>query len=513
MSRFYITTAIVYSNNVPALHTLYEVTGTDAVARFHRLMGDETFFLTGTDEHGLKMERSAREAGKDPRQYTDEMAALYQQVEQAYHVSYDRFIRTTDPDHALAVDQFLRRMQQRGDVYRGTYEGWYCVGCEAFKMEDDLVGGVCPLHPSLKPAWIKEQNYFFALAKYQDRLLEHLTAHPEFVEPATRRNEILAAIRGGLRDFSISRSSVRWGIPFPGDSDHVVYVWGDALINYLTGVGFGSDESRFKQWWPANVHVIGKDISRFHCIYWPAMLMSAGLPLPKQVWVHGWITQKGERMSKTAGTSMDPMEVAQEFGSDAARYCILREVPFDRDGDISWESMTLRYNTDLANDLGNLVYRTLTMLQRYYDGKVPAPAEEAAALDRELRKVVEQGIRGFEKHLKAINLTEAMAGIWAGINRANKYIEQSAPWNLAKRSEDRKRLDTVMYNLVETIRLTAFLISPFMPETAEKIAVQVKIDLSTPWATAKKWGGLRPRTQTQLGEPLFPRIEKPVAAV
>ncbi len=514
MAKYYITTAIAYVNDVPALHFIYELTGADVLARFHRLIGDETFFLTGVDEHSLNVERQARREGKDPQAYCDEMAAAYRRVEQAFGISYDRFIRTSDGDHVQSVNQFVRRLQEAGDIYPGTYKGWYCVSCEAFRPQEDLIDGRCPIHPGLQPTWLEEQNYFFALSRYQQRLLDHLHATPSFVEPESRRNEVLGMLRRGLQDFSISRSSVRWGIPFPGDPAHVVYVWGDALVNYVTGVGYATDETRFKRWWPANLHIIGRDIIRFHCIYWPAMLLSAGLPLPKQVYAHGWMTAKGERMSKSAGTGVDPMEVAREFGVDAVRYCLLREVPFDRDGDISWEGLTLRYNADLANDLGNLVFRTLTMLQRYFDGKVPAPSEEVATpLDRELRRVVEQNVRSFERHMKAVRLSDAAAAVWTGINRANKYIEQSAPWNLAKRSEDRKRLDTVMYNLVEVIRLTAHLISPFMPEAAAKIAAQVRAELSTPWTTARRWGGLQPRTQTRPAEALFPRIEKPKPVV
>jgi len=510
MARYYVTTAIAYVNDAPPLHYLYELAGADALARFHRLIGDDTFFLTGVDEHSLHVEREARRQRKDPLAYCDEMARLYQQVERAYGISYDRFIRTTDADHVRAVTAFLERLRARGDIYPGTYEGWYCVSCEAFKAEDDLLEGRCPTHPTVKPEWIQEQNYFFALSRYRDRLLEHIDAHPEFIEPPTRRNEVLAMIRRGLRDFSISRSTVRWGIPFPGDPRHVVYVWGDALINYLTGVGFGADERRFRRWWPANLHVIGKDISRFHCVYWPAMLLSAELPLPRKVFVHGWLNQRGERMSKTAGTAIDPMEMAQQLGVDGIRYCLLREVPFDRDGDVSQEGLTLRYNTDLANDLGNLVYRTLTMMQRYYDGKVPTPSEEAATpLDRDLRRTVEQGIRRFERQMKANDLAGALAAIWTAISRANRYIEQAAPWNLARHSEQRRRLDTVMYNLVEVVRLAAYVISPFMPETAQRLAALLRADLKAPWRAVRRWGGLRPRTQTQVGAALFPRIEKP----
>ena len=509
MSKFYITTAIVYINNTPHLGFIYELTGTDVLARYHRMIGDETFFLTGSDEHSLNVERRAREEGLSTKDFSDRMAEVYRQIESRFQISYDRFIRTEDPDHVKGVQDFIERIKQHDDIYKGTYEGWYCTSCEEFKQDADLRDGFCLIHPTLKATYLKEENYFFALSRYQDRLLEHFEKHPQFVQPESRRNEILSIIRGGLRDFSISRSTVRWGVPFPGDDRHVVYVWGDALTNYITGVGYGSDPAKFKTWWPADLHVIGKDITRFHAIYWPAMLMAAGLPPPKRIWSHGFMTIHGEKMSKTRGNILDPGDAVQRFGVDGVRYLLLRELPFDRDGDISWETMTDRFNADLANDLGNFVYRTLSMLQRYFDGKVPAPDGDTVALDQQLRTAFERAIRGLDKHMKAVDFTAALDLIWQAVNRGNKYIEETAPWVLAKQSDQRKRLQTVMYNLVEAIRLTTYLIMPFMPETATKIAAQVKADPKASWATAREWGRLAPRTQTTLGGVLFPRIEKP----
>jgi len=509
MSKFYVTTAIVYPNAAPHLGFIYELVGTDALARYHRLVGDETFFLTGTDEHSQNVRRRAEEEGVSTAEFTSRMAQLYRDVEARFGISYDRFIRTEDADHVRGVQAFITKMQARGDIYKGAYEGWYCVSCEAFKGEADLKDGYCLIHPTLKAQWLTEENYFFKLSSYQDRLQQHIDKHPDFIQPQTRRNEVLGWLKTGLQDFSISRSTIKWGIPFPGDDKHVVYVWGDALVNYVTGVGYGTDEAMFKRWWPADLHVIGKDITRFHCLYWPAMLMSAGVAVPKRVYAHGFLTVRGEKMSKSVGNYIDPFEAVDRFGAEAVRYLLLRELPFDRDGDISWETMTDRFNADLANDLGNFVYRTLSMLQRYFDGKVPAPDADATALDKQLRTAFERAVRGQDKHLKALDFTAGLDLIWEAINRGNKYIEQSAPWVLAKQSDQRKRLQTVLYNLVEAIRLTAYLVSPFLPETAGKIAAQVKADLNTPWATAREWGRLAPRTQTSLAGVLFPRIEKP----
>jgi methionyl-tRNA synthetase len=509
MSKFYVTTAIVYPNAAPQLGFIYELAGTDALARYHRLVGDETFFLTGTDEHSQNVRRKAEEEGVTTAEFTARMAQLYRDVEARFGIAYDRFIRTEDDDHVRGVQAFIAKLQVRGDIYRGAYEGWYCVSCEAFKQDGDLKDGFCLIHPKLKAQWLKEENYFFRLSAYQERLQQHIEKHPDFIRPETRRNEILGWLKSGLQDFSISRSTIKWGIPFPGDDKHVVYVWGDALVNYVTGVGYGTDEAKFKKWWPADLHVIGKDISRFHTLYWPAMLMSAGLPVPKRVYAHGFLTVHGERMSKSAGNYIDPMEAANRFGADAVRYLLLCELPFDRDGDISFETMTERFNADLANDLGNFVYRTLSMLQRYFDGKVPSPDGDATPLDGELRGAFERATRGLEKHMKALDFAGALGATWEAINRGNKYIEESAPWVLAKQSDQRKRLQTVMYNLVDAIRLTTYLISPFMPETAVKIAGQIKVDLRTPWTEAREWGGLPARTQTSMAGPLFPRIEKP----
>ena len=510
MAKFYVTTAIVYVNDRPALHYLYELVAADVLARYHRMLGDETFFLTGTDEHSQNVERVAREQGLSPTDYSDRMAQVYREVEARFGISYDRFIRTEDEDHGRGVTALITAIQAKGDIYKGTYSGWYCVSCEAYYLESELNNGYCRIHPTRKAIFLEEQNYFFALSRYQDRLEQHLQRHPDFIQPESRRNEILGWIKAGLRDFSISRSAVRWGIPFPGDPEHVVYVWGDALVNYISGVGYGTDMQQFKRWWPADLHIIGKDITRFHVLYWPAMLMSAGLPLPKRIWGHGWMLYRGERTSKSAGTAIDPNEAATRFGADAVRYLLMRELPFDRDGEISWEIMTERFNADLANDLGNFVYRSLSMLQRYFDGRVPAPDPETTGADRQLRTAFERAVRGLDRRLRNLDFSGALELVFTAINRGNKYIEESAPWLLARQSDQRRRLQTVMYNLVECIRLTSYLVAPVIPETARKIAAQVGADpqLRIPWSSARTWGKLAPRTQTSMGEVLFPRIEK-----
>ncbi|MDA8216956.1 MAG: methionine--tRNA ligase, partial [Dehalococcoidales bacterium] len=354
MDKFYLTTAIIYVNALPHVGHALEMIATDALARYKRLTGYDVFFLTGTDENSLNAERRARELGIPPQAYVDQMAATIQSVWQKLNISNDDFVRTTEERHRQTCQNFFEKVRQNGDIYKSTYEGWYCVSCEAFRAEDELVDGCCPIHTGQKAEWISEQNYFFRLSAYQDRLLKHIEEHPEFIEPEIRRNEIVNFIKSGLQDFSVSRASMRWGIPVPGDPQQVIYVWFDALLNYLTGVGYADNPEMFAHYWPANLHVVGKDITRFHAIYWPAMLMAGGVPLPKQVFGHGFVYQKGERMSKSRGNVVDPAGIADEFGADPLRYYLLREVPFDRDGDFAWPTFVQRYNADLGNDLGNL---------------------------------------------------------------------------------------------------------------------------------------------------------------
>ncbi|MEZ4597933.1 MAG: methionine--tRNA ligase [Chloroflexota bacterium] len=422
--RFYLTTAIAYPNNKPGLHTLYEVVGADVIARWHRMHGYDTRFLTGTDEHSVNIHERAKELGKDTRAFVDEMVGLFRTAEDALGIAPDRFIRTTDPDHRRASQEMVRRAYANGDVYQGTYEGWYCPN-EGFRNTSDLVedaeGMHCPNHPGVQLQWLTERNWFFRLSAYADRLLAHYEANPDWVQPEYRKNEMLGFIRQGLEDISISRETFHWGIPFPIRADGteatlpdgtpdpaagVIYVWFDALINYITGAGFPDDPASFAYWWPADLHVIGKDINRFHTIIWPAMLMSAGLPLPRKVWVHGWLLAQGERMSKSRGNFLDPLDVVAALGRDGARYATLREVAFDKDTDVSWDSFVRRYNADLANDLGNLLNRTVSMTRRYLDGDRPMPAAGG-----DLGAAWPEHLAAFDAGVRSCLLHEALAAV------------------------------------------------------------------------------------------------------
>jgi methionyl-tRNA synthetase len=532
--RFYLTTSIAYANNRPGLHTLYEVIGADAIARRHRMQGDETRFLTGTDEHSVNIAMQAAAQNRPPKDYVDEMVGLFKAAEDALAISPDRFIRTTDPDHVLSAQEMVRRAYANGDIYVGTYEGWYCPN-EGFRNASDVQetarGTICPNHPDVPLQWLTEQNWFFRLSAYQARLERHFAEHPEFVQPDYRRNEMLGFIRQGLEDFSISRAGAGWGIPFPiaengetaqredGSWDPeagTIYVWYDALINYITGAGFPADMEAFGRWWPADLHIIGKDIARFHTIFWPAMLWSAGLEAPRQVWVHGWIlTGGGERMSKSRGNFLDPHAVVAALGSDGARYVTLREVAFDRDTEVSWDSFVRRYNADLANDFGNLVNRTVSMANRYLGGERPAAvggplaaawAERLAASDA-----------AFGRNL----LHEALAALWEFVGAANRFVDAEKPWELAraaKAGDDAAadRLRGVLGDLVESCRLVGLAAAPFMPATAPRVLAQLGYDYpygpdgngGPPLADELRWGAHASQTgRLAAPEPLFPRLD------
>ncbi|MEZ0239334.1 MAG: methionine--tRNA ligase [Chloroflexota bacterium] len=538
--RYYLTTAIAYPNNRPGLHTLYEVIGADVIARWHRMKGDDTRFLTGTDEHSVNIAESAVAQGKDVKAFVDEMVALFTSAEDALLIAPDRFIRTTDPDHRRASQEMVRRAHRNGDVYLGTYEGWYCPN-EGFKAASDLLetaGGMrCPNHPDVELQWLTERNWFFRLSAYRDRLLAHYEAHPDWVQPEYRKNEMLAFLRTGLDDISISRETFRWGIPFPiaengetaeredGSWDPeagVIYVWFDALINYITGAGFPDDPAAFAKWWPADLHVIGKDINRFHTIIWPAMLMSAGIELPRKVWVHGFLLAAGgERMSKSRGNMFDPQDVVNAFGADGARYVSLREVPFDRDADVSWDSFVRRYNADLANDFGNLVNRTVTMAGRYLDGARPEPRGAVAA---SLASSWEATRTTFTAKLEACVLHEAIAALWAFVGDANRLVEAEQPWVLAKAAnggdaEAAERLQGVLGDLVEACRLVALAAAPIMPAAAPRVLEQLGLPFDyaadgnggPPLLEQLEWGAARAQGG-RLGTPapIFPRLESEV---
>jgi methionyl-tRNA synthetase len=506
---FYITTPIYYPNDVPHIGHAYDAIAVDFIARYHRLRGERVFHLTGTDEHGLKLQRAAEAAGMSPQQWVDEMEPKWREVWARLDIAYDDYIRTTEPRHEAAVKKLLQAVYDngRGDIYLGTYEGWYCVACEAYYAEGDLVEGRCPIHD--RPVErLQEENYFFRLSAYTDRLLEHYAAHPEAVAPETRRNEVLSVIRAGLQDFSISRTSFSWGIPLPWDPAHVCYVWFDALANYITAAGYGSDPERFAALWPADIHMIGKDILRFHAIYWPAMLMAADLEPPKQVWAHGFLTVGGQKMSKTNATGIHPFELIDHFGTDSYRYYFMREIRFGEDGNFSWESMVDRHNADLANGLGNLASRVLAMLGAYFEGRVPEP--EVAGAEGDLPEVIADAARRYDEHMLAVRLHEGLAAVWDIVDRANGYLVEREPWKLAKDPARRAELGSVLYAAAETLRALAVLISPIMPGAAERLWEQLGI--GEPLAhehvpEAISWGRLRPGTVTTKGGALFPRLE------
>ncbi len=533
--RYYLTTAIAYANNKPGLHTLYEVIGADAIARWHRMKGERTRFLTGTDEHSVNIAMRAAEEGISPRLFVDEKVGLFQAAEGRLGIRPDRFIRTTDPDHIRAAQEMVRRAHANGDIYVGTYEGWYCPN-EGFRAPSDVVetarGTVCPNHPEVPLQWLSERNWFFRLSAYQARLERHYAENPEFVQPDYRRNEMLGFIRGGLEDFSISRAGASWGIPFPIREDGsaallpdgswdpaagTIYVWYDALINYITGAGFPDDPAAFADWWPADLHVIGKDIARFHTIYWPAMLWSAGLEPPRKVWVHGWLLAAGgERMSKSRGNFLDPDAFVDAFGPDGGRYVALREVAFDRDAEVSWDAFVRRYNADLANDFGNLLNRTVSMVNRYLGGERPAPTQGSLMNRWQLQR-----LPAFKAALDGCLLHQALAELWDFVTAANREVDLEKPWELNKRvraGEDAalETLRGVLGDLVEACRLIGLAVAPFMPGAAPRTLAQLGFEY--PYGPDGNGGprlldelqwGARETIPGRVGapEPLFPRLE------
>ncbi len=507
---FYVTTPIYYPNDVPHIGHAYTTVATDFVARYHRLRGERVHFLTGTDEHGLKLQRAAEAEGLTPQEFVDRMEPRWREVWERLDISIDDYIRTTEPRHEAAVAKLLTAVHENGrdDIYLGTYEGLYCVSCEAYYTEDDLVDRNCPIHG--RPVEVlTEENYFFRLSAYADRLLEHYAERPGRIEPETRRNEVLSVIKGGLKDFSISRTSFQWGVPLPWDPKHITYVWFDALTNYITAAGYGSDEERFARMWPADVHFVGKDILRFHAIYWPAMLMAAGIEPPRQVWAHGFLLVGGEKMSKTKLTGIHPFELVDHFGSDAYRYYFLREIQFGQDGSFSWESMTARFNADLANGLGNLASRVLAMIGSYFGGEVPEPADGAGP-EKELAEAAAESAAACDERVLAMDLSGAVGAVWDLVGAANRYLVEVAPWKLAKDEERRDDLRRSLYASAEVLRILAVLISPVIPRAAARLWSDLGVagslaDQRLPEAAV--WGGLVPGTRVRKGESLFPRLE------
>jgi methionyl-tRNA synthetase len=503
MSRYYLTTAIDYVNSRPHLGTAYEKVCADVIARYKRLCGFETRFLMGNDEHSQNVYRSAVEQGLDPLAYCDRMEQEFTRTWRHLDVSFDDFIRTTEARHTTGVSEIARRIYEAGDIYEGVYEGWYCVGCEAFKQEKDLVDGRCPLHPATAPQWIKEKNYFFRLSKYQQPLLEHFAAHPDFLVPDVRRNEILRLVEGGLEDISVSRAGQPWGIPLPFDPANVAYVWFDALINYASAVGLGGDTQLFAKWWPADLHVIGKDITRFHAVIWPAMLLSAGLPLPRQIFGHGFMTLGGQRMSKSLGTIVDPIDAADRFGVDPLRLYLIKEIPFGGDGDFDWSRYEERYNADLANNLGNLVSRVAAMVGRYREGVV----RPVGGGSDQLARVAEQLAVDYRRSMDGFMLHEGAAAAFRLLDATNEFIAATAPWTLAKDPANAVRLTQVLFDASEAIRLAAVMLTPIMPQSAAEILRRVggrpgsvALDRDGHWITEGE------RRLLQEG-PLWPRTE------
>ncbi|MFS8640145.1 MAG: methionine--tRNA ligase [Symbiobacteriaceae bacterium] len=506
--KFYITTPIYYPNDRLHIGHTYTTVAADALARYHRLRGDETWLLTGTDEHGQKIERAARKAGKEPLEFIEPIVAATRELWQRLHISYDDFIRTTEDRHKKRVQEIFQRLYDQGDIYKGVYEGLYCTSCEAYYTESELLEGQrCPVHEAPVER-LQEESYFFRLSKYAQPLLDHIERHPEFIQPPSRRNEVVAFIRQGLQDLSVSRTSFRWGIPVPFDPDHVIYVWIDALANYITALGW-PDGELYRRFWPADVHLIGKDILRFHAIIWPALLMALGIPLPRCVYGHGWLLIDGGKIGKSraGGQVIDPVTLIEKYGVDAVRYFLLREVPFGDDGTYTEEALVRRLNTDLANDLGNLVWRTTGMIERFLGGTIPAPHPEAD--DGLLRAATGEAARRVEAAMERFDLPEALAAIWDLIHRANKYIDEQAPWAL-NREGRRERLEAVLYAVAETARVVGVLLSPFLVETPARLWAQIGLgeDYRVPgWEEGLKWGQLPAGARVRRDRPLFPRIE------
>ncbi len=512
MEKFYLTTAIAYASRKPHFGNTYEIIMADAFARFQKRMGKDVFLCTGTDEHGQKIENLASEAGLTPKAYVDRVAGEIKGVWDLMNVEYDHFIRTTDDYHETAVKKIFKRFYDKGDIYKGYYEGWYCTPCESFFTQTQVSDGKCP-DCGRPVSQAREEAYFFRMSKYADRLMKHIEDNPEFIEPVSRKREMVNNfLKAGLQDLCVSRTSFKWGIPVDFDDKHVVYVWLDALTNYITALGYDPDKSyeeqceKFKKYWPCDVHIIGKDILRFHTIYWPIFLMALELPLPKKVFGHPWFNFGNDKMSKSKGNVVFADELAETFGVDGVRYYALSEMPYNSDGSITYESVITRYNNDLANNLGNLVSRTHAMTKKYFDGIVPAPNGKSE-LDLDLIGTVKAAIEKSVNLMSEYHVADSLDEIFSMLRRANKYIDETTPWVLAKNEADRPRLASVIYNLLETIRVGAVLLKPYMPETCDKIFAQLATD-KTEFATVAEFGALEAGKPLGEASTLFARIDE-----